>query len=523
MQPSEVVSELTSLLRARIGDRDLRRRDRTLKGLREVRDPAMLPFFAQLSINPSSQLRAHGLLGLAELEPQRGLDLLAVSRISDQRLQGVIVSEAVAAGLVGDETRSELTSWASLPKRVRLDLAAACASRSRPFDVNGIQAMLSSTDVFTAVAAAVVLKQVGAAMVASDMAIRTRAAGLAQGDGAPAAELADFVVDHNLTSAGAALQTAAGSLNPGAAFDAVSAAILLTTPDSPAAVSAALARLDIAVPLAERTAFAVRLLDVMMRLGKRTPRAVLAEMGSDPDPLIKAIAQVGEAFQSGEGVGAAGAALARRGNPPTVAWALRCAAERHWQDAGLIRSAVIEGVAKRSPGSAIEPQLAEMATVAAASLCDDDPRALDRPLAEALSAADGPLVRIILEGALRGSNSGCGALVRQGAFEPRPAGPWPSAEAAALALLVAVRHQEFTAVPVERIERLTAIARGEMGGSGLSPVVRAQAAWLALRDSGEDRVALTRILSDLPAPSADTPVPAVPPPSTPEPKPVTKP
>jgi hypothetical protein len=523
MQPSEVVSELTSLLRARIGDRDLRERDRTLKGLREVRDPAMLPFFAQLSINPSPQLRAHGLLGLAELEPKRGLDLLAVSRITDSRLQGVVVSEAVAAGLVGDDTRSELTSWASLPIRVRLDLAAACAARSRPFDVAGIQGMLTSTDGFTSVAAAVVLKQAGAAMIASDMAIRTRAAGLAQVDGAPAAELAEFVVEHNLTSAGPALDTVAVLLKPGAAFDAVAAARLLTKPDSAAAVSAAISRLDITVPLPERTAFAVRLLDVSMRLGKRTPRAVLAEMESDPDPLIKAIAQVGEAFQKDEGVGAAAAALARRGNLPTVAWALRCAAERHWQDAGLIRVAVIQAVAKRTPGSAIEPQLAEMATAAAASLCDDDPRALDRPLAEALSAADGPLVRIILEGALRGTHDGSGALVRQGTFEPRPAGPWPSAETASLALLVAVRHQEFTAVPVERIERLTAIARGEMGGSGLSSVVRAQAAWLALRDSGEDRVALTRILSDLPTPSADTAVPPVAPPSTLEPKPVTKP
>jgi hypothetical protein len=148
-----------------------------------------------------------------------------------------------------------------------------------------------------------------------------------------------------------------------------------------------------------------------------------------------------------------------------------------------------------------------MASLAVTSMGDDDPRALDRPLAEAMSVSDGPLTQIILEGVLRSTHDGIGAIVRQGAFEPRPAGPWPTNQAAALALLVAVRHGEFTADPAQRIARLSAIARGERGGDRLSGVLRAQAAWLALRASGEDRVALTRILSDLPAPLADTHLP----------------
>jgi hypothetical protein len=507
MQPRAVVEELTLLLRARIGDRDSRRRDRTLTGLREMRDPAMLAFFAQLSINPSAQLRAHGLLGLAELEPQRGLDLLAVSRIAEQRLQGVIVSDAFAAGLLGDAARSELSGWASLPVRLRLDLAADCAARSLPFDVASVQGFLADPDGFTAVAAAAVLRQASVEATATEQAIRTRTAGLTLGNsGAAAAELADFVVRHDLTLAGEALDIAASALKPGAAADAVTAARLLTTPGDPIVVRAARARLDIAVPAVDRAAFGVRVLDVALRLGTRTPRAVVGEMETDPDPLVKAIGVASAALAADGGtVGTAVGALARRGHVPTVEWALRCAAGRHWQDARTIRAAVIDGVARRSPGSSIDPQLSDMAVRAAESLCDDDPRSLDRPLAEALSAADGELTRIILEGALRSGHDKAGALVRQGAFEVRPTGPWPTVDAAALALLVAVRHNEFTADPSERIARLSAIARTDRAG-GLSGILRAQAAWLALRASGEDRVALTRILSDLPAPSADTPV-----------------
>ncbi|HZW05650.1 MAG TPA: hypothetical protein VFF65_00890, partial [Phycisphaerales bacterium] len=265
------------------------------------------------------------------------------------------------------------------------------------------------------------------------------------------------------------------------------------------------------------TAFAVRLLDVVQRLGDRTPAPVVREMATDPDTLIKAIAAAAEAISRGENVGAAVGALARRGDPAAVGWALRFASERHWQDARTIRAAIIDGVARRPTGAAVDPRLLEMAVVAAAALCDDDPRSLDRPLAEALSAGDGPLARIVLEGALRSRNEGAGALVRQGAFDVRPAGPWPTNDAAALALLVSVRHAEFTADPAERIARLSAIARSERGA--LSGVIRAQAAWLALRESGEDRVALTRILSDLPLPSADTTVPSSPTTVSPPPQP----
>lgn len=525
MQPRAVVEELTSLLRAAIGDSDIRRRDRTLAGLRTVRDPAMLAFFSQLSINPSPLLRVHGLLGLAELEPQRGIDLLAVSRIADPRLQGVIVSSALDAGLIGDQTRSELSSWASLPVRVRLDLAAGCAARSMPFDTASVQRFMADSDPFIAVAAAVVLKQAGIDSAATAQAVRTRSAGLAQGTdrGAPAAAFAAFVVEHGLTEAGEALDIAASALRPGAAADSVTAAQLITSPQLPEVIAAARARLDISVPAGERAVFGTRILHVALRVRGRMPASVVGEMTTDPDPLVKAMGSAAAALAEDTGaVGSAVAALVRLGHVPTVEWGLRCAAERHWQDASTIRAAVISAVAGRPRGAAIDPKLAEMAVLAAARLCDDEPRDLDRALAEALSASDGPLTLIILEGALRSSHIGTGALVRQGTFEARPAGPWPDHESAALALLVAVRHKEFTADPAERISRLAAIARGDAGTGGLSAVLRTQAAWLALRESGENRVALARILSDLPVPAADTPrrpSPAIPP----SPAPATKP
>lgn len=525
MQPRAVVEELTSLLRSAIGDSDIRRRDRTLAGLRTVRDPAMLAFFSQLSINPSPLLRVHGLLGLAELEPQRGIDLLAVSRIADPRLQGVIVSSALDAGLIGDQTRSELSSWASLPVRVRLDIAAGCAARSMPFDTGSVQRFMADEDPFIAVASAVVLSQAGVEPVATAQAVRTRSAGLAHGadGGAPAAALAAFVVDHGLTAAGEALDIAVSALRPGPAADSVVAAMLLTSPDLPDVVAAARARLDVSVPAPDRVAFGTRVLNVALRVGERMPASVVAEMTTDPDPLVKAMGTAAAALAAQDSaVGPAVAALVRRGHVPTVDWGLRCAAERHWQDASAIRAAVIGAVAARPHGALIDPRLAEMAVLAAARLCDDEPRDLDRALAEALSASDGPLTLIILEGALRSSHIGTGALVRQGAFEARPAGPWPDHEAAALALLVAVRHQEFTADPAERIAKLAAIARGDESNGGLNSVLRAQAAWLALRESRENRVALARILSDLPVPAADTPQ-RLPPVNPPDPAPATKP
>ncbi|MFT3686572.1 MAG: hypothetical protein QM783_16925 [Phycisphaerales bacterium] len=302
------------------------------------------------------------------------------------------------------------------------------------------------------------------------------------------------------------LATLAASLKPGPEADAVTIARLVCDPDSADALVVARSRLDVAVPAVQRRAFSLRLLDAVLRLDRRTPHKLAAEMLTDPDPLVKAMGAAADAFTGDQSqVGAAVGKLAATCDPDAVAWALRCASERHWQDASQIRAAVLGGVAARAPGSQLDPRLASMAVLAAAEIADDDPRSLDRPLAEALSNRDAILVQIILEGVLRSTHRAAGALVRQGAFEARPAGPWPTEQAAATALLVAVRHGEFTASPSERIDRLLTIARGERGAGGLSGVLRAQAAWLALRASGEDRVALTRILNDLPAPTADTP------------------
>lgn len=512
MQPRAEVDALTAILLESVGVSDTRRRDRTLTGLRKLRDPSTLALFSQLSINSSPMLRVHGLLGLAELEPQRGLDLLAVSRVPDPRLQGVIIYEALAEGLISEETITELSSWQTLPARVRLDLAASCAARSRPFSITCIETLLPDPDAFNAVAAAVVLKQAGADLASSDQTIHARAAGLALDSGSQAEDFAAFVIEHRLTAAAGALGTLAKTLKPGPAAEAVAAALLVTSPEDNGVLNAAKARLDIAVPAQSRASFAVRFLDVSLKLGKATPRVIIAEMTTDPDPLVKSIGAVTHAIADDQAsIGPSVAALALRGHVPSVAWALRCAAERHWQDSRTIRLAIVDGIAKRPKGSLVDPQLAAMAENAVTALVDDDPRVIDRPLGEAISAGDAVLVRIMLEGTLRSVHADAGALVRQGAFDARPAGPWPDKETAALALLVAVRHGEFASDPVERAGRLSAIARGEGGGAGLGGVLRAQAAWLALHASGEDRVALTRILSDLPAPAADTPVWTVPP------------
>lgn len=508
MQPRAAVERLTALLRSAIGDRDTRRRDRTLAGLRALRDQEMAALFAQLSINPSPVLRVHGLLGLAELEPRRGLDLLGVSRIPDPRLQGVVLYDALGSGLINAESLPELSSWPWLPPRVRLDLAGVCLARSRPFDVEGVKKLLNDADAFNAVAAALLLEQAGVEEAAALQVLRTRAQGLLAGSGQQAGELGNFVIEHNLRSGVEVLGVLAASLKPGPEADAVTAARLVSSPHNAMALGAAKARLDVSVPADDRRAFSLRVLDAALRLERRTPRAVVAEMVTDPDPLVKAMGAAAAALGGDQTtVGTAVAALAHLGDPPTVAWALRCASERYWQDAREIRAGVLAGVAARPAGSVVDPQLAAMAAMASTELADDDPRSLDRPLAEALSAGDAPLTQIILEGVLRSTHERAGAVVRQGAFQARPAGPWPTTQAAATALLVAARHGEFTSDPVERIERLSAIARGEEGGSALSGVQRAQAAWLALRASGEDRVALTRILSDLPAPAADTPRP----------------
>ena len=96
------------------------RHNHLLTGLRRLRDPDLQPLFAYLATSTLAPLEAHGILGLAELKPKRGINLEQVAQIDDAQIQGQVITLAMDQDLLSQDNAQQLISWQDLDAAVKL-------------------------------------------------------------------------------------------------------------------------------------------------------------------------------------------------------------------------------------------------------------------------------------------------------------------------------------------------------------------------------------------------------------------
>ncbi|MFG0249906.1 MAG: hypothetical protein ACF8OB_13540, partial [Phycisphaeraceae bacterium JB051] len=79
-----------------------------LKSLRQLKDPQLAPLFEELARYPHPILKIHGILGLAECQPQKKLDLLRIASIDQSTVQIQVIAAAIDSGLLSDEEANQL-------------------------------------------------------------------------------------------------------------------------------------------------------------------------------------------------------------------------------------------------------------------------------------------------------------------------------------------------------------------------------------------------------------------------------
>ena len=104
-----------------------------LKSLRQLRDPDLAPLFEELAQSPHPILKIHGILGLAECDPEKKLDLLRIASIEEASIQAQVVSAAMDSNLLSDDEANQLINWPGLDIGVRI-LVATQQINSGKFD-----------------------------------------------------------------------------------------------------------------------------------------------------------------------------------------------------------------------------------------------------------------------------------------------------------------------------------------------------------------------------------------------------
>ncbi len=118
---------------------------RLLRALRQLKDPDLTPIFEELAQNPNPILKIHGVLGLAECDPQHKLDLLRIAGIKQAGLQAQVVSAAMDSDLLSDDEAIKLINWPGLDIGVRVLVATQLINHDK-FDKPEILEEASHSD-----------------------------------------------------------------------------------------------------------------------------------------------------------------------------------------------------------------------------------------------------------------------------------------------------------------------------------------------------------------------------------------
>lgn len=447
-----------------------------LRAMRHLGDPELAPFFSSLLHSPYTPFKIHGILGLAEIHPDKELDLVRIVSIEEESEQALVISAAMDSGLLSDEHARQILNWPNLSNEVKL-LVATQLVKAGKFDKP--QVLLE-------------------AATAGNPARRS---------------LADLL----LTQLGDAeamqrLYDLNQSMDP--QRDRVRA-ILLRTATQYEFDKAAPWALRVATEPGQTQRMGLPALKLAMRfnvpgtldvwrqqINSATDQADLARLALtglqlspwiDPkhyeplialqDPLLSQIGRTSFAVASRQEIAAAVLALIDMSYPPANSWALQYAKDIATDaDAMVILARLIE-IADQEPGRG-GAQRMDDAVSAAQVMFDRNPQAATTFLRSLLSEpATNPLV---VQGILL-------ALIRSEAPAPHKVieglGPFNDSEARTLALLLRARHGE-TLSPQE-LRDLGLMVRG---GGLRNETLRVQAAWMYLKITHQTGPALAKVL-----------------------------
>lgn len=452
--------------------------ERSLMALRELRDPALRPLFSQLAAGPGAELRRNGVLGRAELDSPAKLDPFLLMQIVSPEERLSIVEAARRQGLLSDDSVRDLLARSDLSPAMEIYLRLAAAGAGDPVDAERAAALLAGSIAHlpTEARAALLVMEASPAetmpeplplLISEDtplsraalVTILNDAARLRLRGSAPLAE---------------AVLAASGedALLRAAAIDV----LLAVAPER--ATSAWTNAFE-----ADSAEYADRLRLALLAIEARDATdEVLERLGASNDALLGALGRAALGIRQNDP--APILALIETRYTQALAWLVRQTKVMEPSTAERTLLAIIDLTPDLPAGNW---ELADQPVRAAEALAALRPEAYLERFRRAVDQRDLRTEQAMLLGALRPQ----GAAVCPGVLAAASTNP----ECQALAAIAAARSAEGDQA-ASLTELLRAIAAGE---GGLHPARRVQAAWLALRLSGEERLALARILA--PAPS----------------------
>lgn len=482
----------------------------SLAALRSLRDEKLQALFADLAARPRADLRAEGILGLAELSAEGNVSLAMVGEIKNPGEQSLVLLEALAADRLSDAQVLDVLSWPKLDPRLEVALRARAigrATENKPTDTDRLSPLSASDNPLVRLMADTLLAHLGD----KDAAARV------------IATITKLPENQRGPAIGPVLEMISRERLKGAAAIVTGLTPLCENETQRAAALGALMRADIkqggpewrkqwgkATELPERVRLAMVALESEDAADDETVKT-LAGSGVEP------CASMGRAMlalraKDPAAASDAVAALVAQGHAQSTIWALAEAADMPLEQS---RPLLLKIIAWGTKGRDASQPVPKVVFESAWRLADADAAALAPLVASAAAEKDQPMSEALLAALLRAGKAPAWDVSKTPAFPGRAAQAMATLYEARLAGIKPAAA-EATAAPSadsktrgsiasgggfdpasEKADRLRQIA---LGWGNLPEMYRVVAAWLALCQDGKDREALTRLLApDAPA------------------------
>lgn len=460
-----------------------------LRGLRQLGDKDLLPFFTAMSNSQHAPHRVHGLLGVSELSPQRQLDLATLAEIENDAELVEVLSAALDDEMIDKAGMATLLAWDGLSLAVRQAIALRLISEGGTADVSGFRESIE-IELDDQVAAARVLQYaLGALVLAESGDKKGKAAldSLADKDLVPMdavlAQVIDVAMRQGLGSAGPLALVVSGQRSREATLRllALQAALRLEAPGASEAWQATYAN---ELEPARR----IRIAMIAMDAAPQIKASAFQTLSASDNELVRLISQGGAAINHGgapDKVAAAFLPMINAGHPMIANWVVtHCRREEPAYGPALLEQVILrhDAGAEHHRG-----RLADAAIGATHALCELYPEKANVLLADIVSQAGDSetetqalrLRQIVLLGAARARG------VDLGTFAKTLDADYKDFTAETLRLLIRARYG--APLTVNAWERVSDRVQGV---GQIDPGMRVQLAWLYLQATGKAEQAI---------------------------------
>ncbi|MBM44553.1 MAG: hypothetical protein CMJ36_06045 [Phycisphaerae bacterium] len=441
-----------------------------LSSLRVLRDPQMQPLFYDLLQHKEWQVQVHALLGLAEIDPETGLDPLLLTQV-DPLAREQAISTAIDMELLHPGGMEKLLEWNRLETPNRLLLMAELQKAGQPIDVERLHELADDNDLLIAGVASLLLAKSGDQDALSTISTRLKKATRTEREQV-LQRMFDVVRIYEIDTAAEWLDDTLRRVedNDLAYWGTFS----LMTMDP------ALGRPHWNRILGDDPTYhqRVRAGLQLLEAGLPVDASARKRLGADDDDLIDRMAATSNAIAAERDVIGPMQSLIDTGHPQCIEWAIRHAQDLPRDQARTIYLYFIERL--ETPNrSARELDVRAQAISAMSNLALLDADAASQLLVE--TDDDSMKQQALLIGALQGHAP---ELVEAA----RPIRRIGSSRPDSLALLLLARDEN--GLNEQDIQQLGRIAAG---GSMLGDMLQAQAAWLYLKHTGKLDEALVEV------------------------------